>query len=189
MPYFLCHRCFHWVEPLEDCCPECLSEMNLSEADPTAEQLSRAIGTSVQTLGIARRPRKRLAEWGVLSLTTEGVFFVPDDDHHETPPTTTLWQSFVERLPSSIDGEAQRRRTILDREPSSRQYDENLPALLMRDPGVFFMPFDQIFDIHRTRKAWRIDSTNGHFVWLWPDDVAKSELIRGIPHSRVIVNV
>ena len=177
MAFLLCHDCYSWVEPADGRCPECRESVDPSATDPPLSTLKSVIGELSQPVGPVRVRRRLLPERGTLYATTNGLCFVPHkavyvmrDVEVSGPPSlfwtlaTILWSPlmFVMPLVRSKQHRQQRIQTLQPRDLSPE--DDQLPLLLMQDPGTFFVPLRSIRHIRRRRRRWIIERRQGASV-------------------------
>lgn len=174
MSLILCHQCFTWVEPLADQCPQCDFPLDARAPDPSPEELNAVIGRVVGRLGEVRIARVDLPDRGSLYETTRGLFFVPHRLEQvklvrdKTPPRRlrTLLAAWLrapwELLRPDRGRRSQARMEIaVDEHPPLGPEDSGkLPALLMQNPGVFFLPRRSIHKVRWTLWGWMISRPN-----------------------------
>jgi hypothetical protein len=171
MSFFLCHDCYTWVRPAAERCPECGQGLDLSASDPTEAELAAVIGELRGPVGEVRVRRALLPEYGVLYDTERGLFFVPHETHYtpraapaESPTDSLLWAvggliwgplAFLlpilrarSRLPRTMQVAVLRPREL----PA----DAGLSAVLMDDPGAFFLPRAHVRQVHRRGRGWSV---------------------------------
>lgn len=81
-PLLLCRVCLAWCEPILDMCTTCASVLEVSEPDPSREQLTSRLGTVVHSLGAVDVFRTSLPSSGRLLATTTGLLFLPALQEH-----------------------------------------------------------------------------------------------------------
>jgi hypothetical protein len=145
-----CQRCYAWVPPQGEICPDCGSEIVLDEPDLDRKVLETIIGSHLILIGTVRIERQFLPSYGQLHGTTEGLLFLPELRQRPNgawegvvPTRRSGWWPF--RGGSHSRGEAQRLRfptgeRIVD--PAMTE-DDGVPAVslvdrLMESPGAFF---------------------------------------------------
>lgn len=174
MSLILCHQCYSWVEPLGEQCPQCDFPLDARAPDPSPEKLNAALGQVVGRLGDVRIARAALPDQGSLYETTQGLFFVPHRLEQvklvrgETlvRPLRTALAAWL-RAPLGLLGtapgppSAARMRIAVDEHPPLGPEDSGkLAALLMQNPGVFFLPRRSIHKIRWTLWGWTISRPN-----------------------------
>jgi hypothetical protein len=174
MSLILCHQCFSWVEPIGEQCPQCDFPLDARAPDPSSEALSAAIGQVVRRIGEVRVARAALPDRGSLYETTRGLFFVPD---RLEQVKLVRGETSPRQLRTVLAGWLSARRGLLQQAPGRRSaarveiaVDEQrilgpndsgkLSALLMQNPGVFFLPRRSIHKIRWTLWGWTISRPN-----------------------------
>jgi hypothetical protein len=170
MSLILCHHCLSWVEPIGEQCPQCDYPLDARAPDPSSEELSAAIGQIVGRIGEVRIARAALPNQGSLYETTQGLFFVPHRLEQvklvrgETAPrrlqtVVAAWLSApLDLLRRSPDRRpAARMEIAVDEHPPLGPADSGkLPALLMQNPGVFFLSSRSIHKVRWSLWGWTI---------------------------------
>jgi hypothetical protein len=169
MSFFLCHDCYTWVQPLRERCPECHRMMDLSAADPTAEALRATVGELRRSLGEVRVRRPLLPEYGLLYETDRGLFFAPHETGHvrrdveQIPHSHSLlwmlgslvWAPLGMMLPVfRLRAQALQAVRVPVLRPRYLDDSTDLSALLMADPGAFFLPRATVRQVRRRRRRW-----------------------------------
>jgi hypothetical protein len=72
-----CQRCFAWVEPHSQMCPECGIDVDLNRPDLERDVLAEILGTPLMVLGSVRVDRQGLPSYGELIGTSAGILFLP----------------------------------------------------------------------------------------------------------------
>jgi hypothetical protein len=174
MSLILCHQCFSWVEPIGEQCPQCDFPLDARSPDPSTEELSAAIGQVVRRFGEVRVARAALPDRGSLYETTRGLFFVP---HRLEQVKLVRGESAPRRLRTVLAAWLSAPLGMLPRTPGRTSatrmeiaVDEHRPlgpedsgklaALLMQNPGVFFLPSRSIHKIRWTLWGWTISRPN-----------------------------
>lgn len=183
----LCRECYSWAEPRGDACPVCRGTLDVDQPDPTPEQLRDAIGRVERCLGEVATPRKLLPDRGLLHLTTGGLLFLPHDVSRLSIPaadwspwSTLLWgAAAVVWSPLAVAGAVVRLRAAGPREvvvPVPRRLalgdDVSPAALLMDDPGAFFIPRGRVRLVHRTWRGWVVECSDRGAVRFRPREPA-----------------
>lgn len=183
----LCRECYSWAEPRGDACPVCRGTLDVDQPDPTPEDLRGAIGRVERCLGEVTTPRKLLPDRGLLYLTTGGLFFLPHDVSRLSIPTAgwSPWSSLlwgtaaVVWSPLTVAGAGARLKLAGPREivlPMPRKLsagDEESPAaLLMDDPGTFFIPRGRVRLVRRAWRGWVIECSDRGAVRFRPMEPA-----------------
>lgn len=183
----LCRECYSWAEPREDACPVCRGMLDLSQPDPSPEDLRGVIGRVERCLGEVTTPRKLLPDRGLLYLTSGGLFFLPHDvSRLPVPPAgwsasaSLMWAlAAVVWSPLAIAGALLRLKANGPREvviPIPRRVpsgDFEAPAsFLMDDPGSFFIPRRSVRLVRRTWRGWLVECRDRSPVRFRPKDSA-----------------
>lgn len=147
-----CERCFTWVEPTSDFCPECGTEVQLDRPDPDLEDLALKLGRQLTVLGPVRVDRQGLPNYGYLVGTTQGLLFLPRLNRRingawegVTPQRCPGWWPFGNdtgspgflkwlRKPFGIQDQIEG-----SSEPHLEQDLESLARRVMDSPGAFFV--------------------------------------------------
>lgn len=181
MSYLLCHDCYMWVEPYRGRCPECDHPLDVAVADPEPAALSRTLGQVVRLLGEVQVRRPLLPEIGTLWQTDAGLFFVPHEAgvitrrETEEAASTSLfwalcslfWTPLIFVLPFlRTGGEEREVQAPVLRPRTTTAVSASLAALLMQDPGAFFVPRSQIRRLHRRRGWWVCDRQQARAITL-----------------------
>jgi hypothetical protein len=175
MSLILCQQCYSWVEPIAEQCPQCDYPLDPRLPDPTQAELAQAIGRLVGPIGDVRIGRSMLPGSGLLYETTNGLLFVPHRLEQVKlapgPAVKRRWAAVLTaslRAPRRLLGRAWERKAGASMEiaagPSRRLAPADrgrLPALLMENPGVFFVPKRSIREITRSLRGWTVARPNG----------------------------
>jgi len=174
MSLLLCHECYHWVDARAGRCSSCDHPIDQNIPDPDPIDIGQQIGTAIGVLGCIHTRRSRLPETGLLYATTRGVLFVPHRVAYisrmvrkSTWPTrimvglaSMVWLPFMLLTPFVVKKKHVERRvkilepTVLN--PDQRD-ERTLASLLMKDPGVFFVPLSSIRAISPGWWEWKIE--------------------------------
>lgn len=182
MSLILCHHCFTWVEPLGEQCPQCDYPLDARSPDPPPEQLNASIGRIVSRLGEVRIARLDLPGQGTLYETTQGLLFVPHRLEQvklvrgASPPRPfrsmlAAWlRAPLNLLPGGPSGQPSTRMEVAVAAPRllGPGDSDHLGALLMQNPGVFFLPRRSIHRIRWTLRGWTISRSNNLTLRLKP---------------------
>ena len=182
MSLILCHHCFSWVEPLGEQCPQCDFPLDARSPDPSPDELAIAIGRVVRRMGEVRITRAELPDRGSLYETSNGLFFVPHRLEQvklvsdEKPPRSLSavlagWLTAPQRLfsRSQHPRRATRMEIAVDEaRPLGPEDSSKLSALLMQNPGVFFVSRRSIHKIRWTLWGWTIARPNSLVLRLKP---------------------
>jgi hypothetical protein len=158
------------VEPLGEQCPQCDFPFDARQPDPAPEELAAVIGSVVASLGKVRIRRTALPDRGCLYETTQGLFFVPQrlesvqiqtGEPARRSALAVMWKS-----PSLLWGGARARTCqmqveVADHAPLEPRERDQLPTLLMQNPGVFFVARRSISHVRRGLWTWTLTRTNG----------------------------
>ncbi|MEX2288506.1 MAG: hypothetical protein WD648_15520 [Planctomycetaceae bacterium] len=188
MSFLLCHECYSWVEPIHDRCPDCQESVDSSTADPPLSRLQNEIGNLIGPLGEVKVERRLLPDRGLLYLTSNGLFFLPHAVEHEMKivPTTDVQTSFLWSLaalawtPLALvvpflkkKRETAKQVRVFRPHWLSVDQSQEMPKLLMQNPGVFFLPNNAVRVVGRRRKGWRIVRVHGPALRIFPLDDAR----------------
>jgi len=185
MALVLCQQCLSWVEPIAEQCPQCDYPIDLRAADPTLEDLAATIGPLTSVIGPVRISRTVLPYRGVLYATTGGLFFLPESvERVRLVPTVLSPGSLVRaltRIPMRIlrlgtlrgawNFERPHMRVEVFVQPSPRLGPgdgDQIPRLLMDDPGAFFFARRSIKSVRRTFSGWALVRPNNLTLRLKP---------------------
>jgi hypothetical protein len=181
MSLLLCHRCFSWVEPIGEQCPQCDFPLDARSPDPPPAQLGAAIGRLVGRIGDVRISRTSLPDRGSLYETTRGLFFVPHrleqvkvvpglaPDHRPAPTLSSSLRNSLSLLWSPSESRAARMALSIEHQrPLGPQDSGKLPTLLMQNPGVFFLARHSIQAIRYSIWGWTIVRPNSLVLRLKP---------------------
>ena len=167
-----CHECYSWVRPSEGRCPDCTNAVDITAPDPPLEHLQAAIGGIIARLGEVRVKRPLLPDNGMLYATTNGLFFLPhqirrlqvtrDTDTDDTSLFWSLagifWTPLLLVRPLVTSKRPSRQQvTVFRPQYLSPDQSDRLPALLMQNPGVFFVAKSSIRIMQRRRRDWLIE--------------------------------
>lgn len=183
MSFLLCHECYSWVEPENERCPECDHSLDSAAPDPPLEFLAADIGTILFRIGEASVRRKMLPDRGMVYATTNGLYFLPHRLEHVThlieedsPGSSLLWSlASLVWTPLILVAPFLKSRQVTPKQTPvlrphylTREESQQLPELLMQNPGVFFVPQKSIRLVIRKRSHWRIERLQGQTLKLTP---------------------
>jgi hypothetical protein len=170
MRVVLCHHCWTWVFPQGPACPECRLVITLDDPDPSAEEMSQRLGTSVVRLGEVGWQRPRLPSRGELWGTTAGLIYWPMLEslpngsiipfervaernvswsvfslwhRHETPCKTVSIDHAWTPFPVAVEARGQR---------------------FLETPGAAFFPRENLVKIQCHGRVWTMFRTFGRTV-------------------------